>query len=209
MGLILLVAAFFITHQPALEIDIPGARSLSPPVRIPPFRLIDQHKKSFTRESLTGNWALAMIGYTYCPDICPTTLSEMAAFFKQFDGSSEQTKTPEFVFFSVDPFRDTAEQLRKYLGYFDQDFIGVTGEPENIHTLVSELGLHYIYAHPEDNTFLDDVVHKPAQDDYVVVHSTSLLFISPKGELVATMPPPFQTTAVLALFRKLHAYYGD
>ncbi len=206
---ILLTTAILLSRKPAFNIDIPGARGISPPARIPSFSLTDQHDKAFTNKSLTGHWTLAMIGYTYCPDICPTTLSEIAALFKQLQGQREKIASPEFVFFSVDPFRDTSEKLRKYLGYFNQDFTGVTGEPEKIHALVNDLGLHYIYADPEDNHFLDDGVHRPAMDDYVVVHSTSLLFITPQGELAATMTPPFQTDAVLTLLQKLHAYYED
>ena len=208
-GLILLVAAILFIRKPTLEIDLPGVRSLSPPVRIPPFSLIDQRGKIFNNNSLTGTWTLAMVGYTFCPDICPTTLSDMAAFFKRLKETPDNIKEPRFVFFSVDPFRDTPERLEKYLLYFNPDFIGVTGDPGTIRKMTTGLGLHYIFANPDDNDFIEDVLKKPAMDDYLVVHSTGLLFISPQGELVATMTPPFVSTNVLALFQKLRTYYGE
>lgn len=209
VGLVLLVAAILFIRKPALEIDLPGVRAMSPPVRIPPFSLVDQRGKVFNNDSLTGNWTLAMVGYTFCPDICPTTLSDMTAFFKQLKDSSGEIKEPRFVFFSVDPFRDTPERLEKYLMYFHPDFIGVTGDPGTIRKMTTGLGLHYIFANPDDNDFIEDVLQKPAMDDYLVVHSTGLLFITPQGELVATMTPPFESKNVLALLQKLRTYYGE
>jgi protein SCO1 len=208
VGLIVVVMAILVLRKPALDINVPGARGLVPPARIPPFSLIDQRGQTFNNDSLTGNWTLAVIGYVYCPDVCPTTLREMSVLFKQFNRPPSNIKAPRFVFFSVDPFRDTPEVLGEYVGYFNKDFLGITGKPENINQLVTGLGLFYIYEDPQ-GVFIRDVLHKPTMENYVVVHYSGLLFISPRGELVATLQPPLEANDVLAVFRKLSAYYGN
>ena len=206
--LIAAVIAIFVLIKPALKRDVPGTRLLSPPAKVPPFSLADQSGRNFNNDSFTGHWTLAAIGYTYCPDVCPTTLQEMSVFFKKFAQQSSGVKPPLFVFFSVDPFRDTPEELGKYVGYFNTDFLGVTGKPEEINKLVAGLKLFYIYEDPQ-GVFIRDVLHKPAMENYAVVHYAGLLFISPRGELVATMMPPIHAADVLEVFEKLHAYYGD
>jgi len=135
-------------------------------------------------------------------------LREMSVLFKQFKLTPGNIKEPRFIFFSVDPFRDTPETLGEYVGYFNKDFLGVTGKPENIHKLITELSLFYIYNDPQ-GVFIRDVLHKPAMDNYSVVHYSGLLFISPRGELVATLQPPLEAKDILAVFRKLRTYYGD
>ena len=206
--LIVAVTVIFFLRKPALDISVSGARGLVPPVRIPPFALMDQRGKTFNNDSLAGNWTLAVIGYTYCPDICPTTLREISILYKQFDRPTDNIKAPRFVFFSVDPFRDRPEELGEYVGYFHKDFLGVTGKPEEINRLVTGLGLFYIYQDPQ-GVFIRDLLHKPAMDNYAVVHYSGLLFITPRGELAATLQPPLATDDILAVFRKLRAYYGD
>ena len=198
----------FAVRKPALNIDVLGVRCLSPPVKISPFTLIDQNGQVFDSITLSGSWTLAVIGYTYCPDVCPTALREMSSFFKQYNRSKENLKAPRFVFFSVDPFRDTPEVLKEYMNYFSKDFIGLTGKPEVVDKVVKNLGLFYTY---EDSkgAFIRDLLHKPSDDGYSVIHYSGLLFISPKVELVATMQPPFEADSVLTVFQSLRSYYGE
>jgi protein SCO1 len=135
-------------------------------------------------------------------------LRDMSILFNQFDHRPGIMKAPRFVFLSVDPFKGTLEELVTYFGYFHKDFLGVTGEPEEIQKLVTGLGLFYIYADPQ-GVFIRDVLHKPAMDNYAVVHYSGLLFINMRGKLVATMQPPLETNAVLVVLKKLRNYYGD
>jgi len=209
IALLLAVAAIFLLRKPSFDFEPAVGRAILPPQKIPPFNLIDQHGKPFTNERLAGHWTLATTGFTYCPDICPTTLMEIAAFYKQLEAMPGERNIPEFVFFSVDPFRDPPEILGNYVEYFHKGFIGVTGKPENIHSLVTELGLFYVYTDQEDDHFLNDVLHKPAMEDYGVAHSARLLIISPEVELVAIMTPPFKPGNILAILEKLQKYYGD
>jgi len=206
---LLVIAAVFTLRKPQLDFDPMVGRAFLPPIGMPPFSLTDQGGQPFTRESLNGHWTIAMIGFTYCPDICPTTLLEIASFYKKIETGSDRVTPPEFVFFSVDPFRDTPEVVGKYVAYFHPGFTGVTGEPAEISGMVKELGLYYAYTDQEDDHILDDVLRKPAGEDYGVIHSTSLLFISPDAELVAMMSSPFKPDNILTFLKKLRAYYGD
>lgn len=209
LSLALAVTGAFLIRKPVLHIDVPGVRVFSPPVRIPPFSLLDQRGQLFSNEQLAGNWTIATFGFTYCPDICPTTLSGMSAVFKKMETVSGAFKIPRFVFISVDPYRDTPGVLAKYLAYFRQDFIGVTGAAEALHNLANGLGLPYVYSDPENGLLLDDVLQKPAIEDYTVIHATSVVFITPEGEMVATMAPPFKADEVVSVFEKLRTHYGD
>lgn len=211
-GAVLLVSiAFFIfmLMKPGFSSDIPGVRLPAAPAKIPEFSLIDHQGRPFSGERLMGKWTLATIGFVYCPDICPTTLSQMAAVFKQLETTPSGVSMPELVFLSVDPFRDSPEILGKYVGYFHPKFTGVSGKPADIQQLVAGLGLGYSYADAENDHIYSDILHKPAIDDYVVVHSTGVLFFNPRAELVATMTPPFVPDEVIRLLSELRAYYGD
>ncbi len=207
--LLVMVLAIFVFRKPALKITARGGRALTPAVEIPQFNLLDHQGLPFNNDSLKGNWTLSMTGFTYCPDVCPTTLSKMAAFLTKLEAMPGNNRAPRFVFLSVDPFRDTVEELSRYVAYFHKDFIGVTGTPEGINQLVTGLGLYYVYTDQDDDHFLDDVLHKPAKEDYGVVHSSRVLFISPQAELVAVLSQPYEADDVLALFTQLRAYYGD
>ena len=209
IALLLVIAAIFALRKPALNFDPYVGRAILPPVKIPQFNMIDHRGQPFNNGSLVGHWTLTMIGFTYCPDICPTILMELAAFFSQLEAMPGFGKAPEFVFLSVDPYRDTPEELGKYVAYFHKSFVGVTGKPENINKLATELGSYYAYTTPEDDHVLDDVLHRPAMKDYGVIHSSRVLAISPQGELVAIMTPPFRPENCLVVLKKLRSYYGD
>jgi len=209
IALLLVITAIFALRKPELDFDPFVGRAILPPVKIPPFNLTNHRGQPFNSGSLLGHWTLATIGFTYCPDICPTTLMEMAALFTKLEGMPGYGRAPEFVFLTVDPFRDTPEELGKYVTYFHKSFVGVTGKPKNIHKLVTELGLYYSYTDPEDDHSLDDVLHRPAIEDYGVTHSIRVLIISPQAQLVAIMSPPFTPDKCVSVLKKLRTFYGD
>ena len=146
------------------------------------FQLRDQDNQAFTRERFKGRWSLVFFGYTHCPDICPLTLAEVKGFYKSLSGTSYQADT-QVVFVSVDPKRDTLEVLKRYVGYFDPAFIGVTGTRAQLDLLARPLGIYYAY--------------QGDGDDYAVDHSAAMVLIGPQEKLRAVFSPP-HTAAVLA-----------
>lgn len=146
------------------------------------FRLQDQDNNAFTRERLKGRWSLLFFGYTHCPDICPLTLAEAKGLYSSLKGTPYQADT-QVVFVSVDPKRDTPEVLKRYVGYFNPAFVGVTGPRAQLDRLARPLGIYYAY--------------QGNGDDYAVDHSAVMVLIGPQAKLRAIFPPP-HAAAVLS-----------
>ena len=89
-----------------------------------PFSLLDHHNEAFTNEDLKGRWHLVSYGFTTCPDICPTTLSQLAGVAAQLEqhGGADL----RFLFYTVDHRRDTVSQMATYMPFFHPDFVGLT-----------------------------------------------------------------------------------
>ncbi len=132
----------------------------------PNLPLLDQHGEVLPVSRLQGKWTLVFFGYTFCPDICPTTLAEL----RQRLGSlpAEQRQQVQVLMVSVDPQRDTPQQLRDYLAYFDPDYIGLTGQLDDIQQLANALSIPFI---PGDSS----------RENYTVDHSGNLALLGPDG----------------------------
>nr|WP_305123907.1 SCO family protein [Stutzerimonas frequens] len=135
---------------------------------IPPLTLIDQDGKPFDTRSLQGRWHILFFGFTACPDICPTTLSDMRRLFGQLP--SDTRERLQLVLITADPARDTPQQLKTYLDYYRAGFSGLTGEMEQLQQLSRALGLPFV---PANET----------QGDYSVSHSGNLALVGPDGTL--------------------------
>ena len=122
--------------------------------------------RRFELQSLRGQAAMLFFGYTYCPDICPVTLSKMGRVY-QFLGEDQQDLTTLFV--TVDPKRDTQEKLAEYLDYFAIDAIGLRGDKEEIDQVVRQYGAHYSLGEE--------------QEAYLVDHSTYTYLIDQQGKV--------------------------
>jgi protein SCO1/2 len=133
---------------------------------LPGLALTDQDGKPVQLDQLKNKWSLLFFGYTFCPDICPATLAQL----RQLQGMlpAEARDKLRVVLVTVDPHRDTPEQLKKYLGFFDAGFQGLTGTQENIQALASAVSIPYI---PADTS----------KENYTVDHSGNLVIIGPDG----------------------------
>jgi len=144
-----------------------------PAMPLPTFSFKKAGKVAFTNQSLKGKWSLLFIGYTFCPDVCPTTLADLDRVYPSLKNDSDTTT--QVVFISVDPNRDKADLLADYVHYFNKDFIGVTSSQKQLWPFVTELGLIY------------SLVEEGETDEYYLVdHSASIVLINPAGELHAT-----------------------
>lgn len=135
---------------------------------IPPLTLIDQDGQPFDTRSLQGRWHILFFGFTACPDICPTTLSDMRRLFGQLPSDTHERL--QLVLITADPARDTPQQLKTYLDYYRAGFSGLTGEMEQLQQLSRALGLPFV---PANET----------QGDYSVSHSGNLALVGPDGTL--------------------------
>ncbi len=198
-GLLLRIAGLM--NEP-LRLDPRQGRVFTPPMPVPAFHLTDHQGQPFTVANLKGHWTLALIGFTYCPDVCPLGLAIVADFFDTLDDKG-RGKPPSFVFLSVDPFRDTPKILSDYITFYRPEFVGLTGTPQEISHLVRGLGLHYLYADAAGKTVYKDVLHRPESQKYSVIHSAELLFIDPEGEVAVMLIPPFTASTVKSVYNKL------
>ncbi len=137
-----------------------------------PFELVDQDGKTVTRDSFAGRFVLMSFGFTFCPDVCPTELSQMAATMDLLGDEAERLQP---VFVTVDPERDTPEAIGQYVRQFHPRFIGLTGTPEQIATAAGAYKVYY---------------SKVEQDGgyYTMDHSTFLYLLGPDGTTVDIFP---------------------
>lgn len=93
-----------------------------------------------TLAQLQGKVLVVFFGYVQCPDVCPTTMAELAGIKKALGAQGDQVQG---IFVTVDPERDTAEILRSYMGSFDPSFIGLRGTPEQTRELAKAFKVFY------------------------------------------------------------------
>ena len=117
---------------------------------IPPLELVDQDGQRFDTRSLQGRWHILFFGFTACPDICPTTLSDMRRLFSQLP--KETRDQLQLVLITADPARDTPQQLKTYLDYYRGGFNGLTGDMEQLQRLSRALGLPFVPASETQGT---------------------------------------------------------
>lgn len=133
---------------------------------VPKLTLTNQDGEPVQVDQLEGKWTLLFFGYTFCPDICPATLAELRQLRKQLPDEVREQLRPVLV--SVDPERDTPQQLKQYLEFFGEGFIGLTGTLDDIQTLANGVGIPFI---PGDTS----------RENYTVDHSGNLVIIGPDG----------------------------
>ena len=132
------------------------------------FTLIDQNGKTVTAGDFRGRFMLVYFGYTYCPDVCPTTLTTMADAIDILDGDGESVVP---VFITVDPERDTPEHLKMYVNYFHPRLVGLTGTSESVAAAAKAYRIYYAKT-SEDGA---------AGDDYLMDHLSFVFLMGPDG----------------------------
>lgn len=167
------------------------AMLVEPPQAVADFVLKDQAGADFTQAQFQGHWTLMFFGYTYCPDICPTTLAALAAMKQALSDSPQLLAKTRFVMVSLDPKRDTPQKLGPYIRYFDPDFSAITGERTMLDSLSASLNIPYA---------LEGDVNS---DNYLVNHSATIVLIGPEGRLRARFNPPHFGAHMAERYREL------
>ncbi|RCV05389.1 hypothetical protein SETIT_1G080200v2 [Setaria italica] len=134
-----------------------------------PFKLLNHDGKPVTEKDFLGKWTLLYFGFTHCPDICPDELQKMAAAIDKIKEKAKLDIVP--VFITVDPERDTVEQVRDYVKEFHPDLIGLTGPTDEIRQVARAYRVYYMKTVEEGS-------------DYLVDHSIVMYLMNPKMEFV-------------------------
>lgn len=157
---------------------------LKTPKPLTAFSLQDQDQAKFDLSQLQGKWSLLFFGFTNCPDICPTTLSTLNQLHTELRKQKNGIDDVQFVFVSVDPGRDDSDKLKRYVKYFNEEFLGVTGDKTEIARLARQLGAHY------------EVLDKSGKKNYSVNHTAAIFVIDKKGQFFGLMSPPLDPVAM-------------
>lgn len=180
LGLALSVAVF----KPVLPAKplpaLAAAKVIDSPRALPPFQL-QSASGPVTAEQLKGHWTVVFVGFTHCPDVCPTTLTDMARAQALWDSAGMPNK-PRLLFVSIDPERDTPAIIAEYAAFFHKDTLTATAAEPQLAEFTRALGLVYMKV--------------PQGETYTMDHSATLVLLNPKAEFAGIIRPPLDPEAV-------------
>ena len=163
------------------------------PQPLPEFQLTDHLGNAFGLDQLRGHWTLIFFGYTSCPDICPTTMMTLATMVAELEKTA--AVAPNVVLVSVDPDRDDSAALAQYVAYFNQDFLGVSGEESQLHNFVLKMGA--MYSRGETGP----------EGGYDMAHSASVFLVDPKARKFGMFSPPHIPELMAENLLQIQDYY--
>ncbi len=158
---------------------LPNARTL------PAFELQQSDGTPLTADELKGHWTLVFLGFTHCPDICPTTLAQLAGAQRQWATMPEATR-PRVLFVSADPERDTTEMLGKYAHAFHPDTIAATAPIPQLQDFTRSLSL----------VFMKSPGSSGQPNDYSIDHSATLVLLDSQARMAGVVQPPLDIAGI-------------
>jgi protein SCO1 len=142
-----------------------------------PFALVNQDGRAVDQSVLKGKWSVVFFGYTYCPDFCPTTLTNLG---KAMDQLGPKANGAQVIFITIDPERDSPAAMKSYISsrVFPKNIIGLTGTPAQIAQVAKGYGVYY--------------QKQGTGSTYSMDHSTALYLMDPSGAFHGVIPdgPP-------------------
>jgi protein SCO1 len=154
-----------------------------------PFELTDMTGRAVTDATYRGKWLIVFFGYTTCPDVCPTVLSEIGEALGNLGPVADRLQP---LFITIDPRRDTPAVLAQYVAAFDGHIVGLTGSPAQIAAVAKRYRAGYAeHRSPE------------APDGYYMDHTSVVYVMSPDGRCVATFSHETPAARLAERLRKL------
>lgn len=155
--------------------------------------LQDTEGNSLTLERFKGKWTLLFFGFTYCPDICPTTLGVLNKLHEELKQKGTEQNL-QVILVSVDPARDTADKLREYVHYFNPSFLAVRGEFMETQKFATDLNAGFTKV--------------PGMGEhYLIEHSGNIVIINPYGHYHGFFKPPFDPVRLRLAFDSVRAQF--
>jgi protein SCO1/2 len=152
-----------------------------------PFNLVDHNGNPITEKAFEGSPTAVFFGFTHCPEVCPTTLYEMADWLKTLGPDGRPIKA---FFITVDPERDTPEIMKSYVSNFTDRIVGITGKPDDIANLAKSWHVYWKKIPLENG-------------DYTMDHTASVFLVDAKGDFKSTIAFRENTETAIAKLRKL------
>jgi protein SCO1/2 len=153
------------------------------------FTLVDDTGATVTEKNIAGKPYVMYFGYTFCPDVCPTTLLDLSRWIKKLGPDADKLN---YVFVTVDPERDTVESMHAYLSSFDKHIRGYTGTPAEIAQIAKEYRVYYQKVPTEDG-------------GYTMDHTAVIYLMGPDGKLVTVIPYQEDDTSAIGKLKNLAA----
>jgi protein SCO1 len=172
-ALMLIAAALSLSacQQPAAEGPLAGAALGGP------FTLTDQDGRRVSDSQFAGQYRLVYFGYTFCPDVCPTTLQKLMSGFKAFEGSAgDRAARVQPILITVDPARDTPAVMKSYVAAFSPRLIGLTGSEAEVKQVAKQFAVYYKKQQAE------------GASGYLMDHSSAPMLFGPDGAPIALVP---------------------
>jgi protein SCO1 len=154
-----------------------------------PFTLVDDTGATVTEKNIAGKPYVMYFGYTFCPDVCPTTLLDLSRWIKKLGPDADRLN---YVFVTVDPERDTVQSMHAYLSSFDKHIRGYSGTPAEIAQIAKEYRVYYKKVPTEDG-------------GYTMDHTAVLYLMGPDGKLVTAIPYQEDDASAIAKLKNLAA----
>jgi protein SCO1/2 len=176
---------WFGPHAPAAP-QLTAVRLLPEPRPLPAYSLQQSDGTRLVPGELQGHWTVVFLGFTHCPDVCPTTLAELAQAQKQWSAMPDSVR-PRVLFVSVDPQRDSAIRAGEYAHAFHRDTLAATGDEPGLEAFARSLSMVFMKAPAAKGA--------PA-DAYNVDHSATLAVLDPQGRMAGIVQPPFDPRAI-------------
>jgi protein SCO1/2 len=169
-----------------------GAFIFPQPINVTDVPFLNEEGQTVGKKDNVGKWSFLFFGYTYCPDICPTTLAVMQQMWIKLNPQI-QSQT-QVVLVSVDVDRDTPEQLKTYMDYFDPDFTAFTGKPASLRSFAAQLNA--VYAKVERKNANGEI---DTELGYLMDHSANITILDPNGNYFGFIRPPFNQKKILKI----------
>lgn len=174
--------------QPMPVLPATQAITLFPtPREVPAFTLQQAAGKPLAATQLQGHWTLVFLGFTHCPDVCPTTLAQLAGAQKQW-ATLPATTRPRLLFVSADPERDTPQLVAQYAHAFHPDTLAATAPLPQLQAFARSLSL----------VFMKVPGASGAADDYSIDHSAALVLLDPQVRMAGVVQPPLDVKGIAA-----------
>ena len=176
----------------ANELLINGLFLFENPKEISDFSFYSSNEKEFNKSDLSNKWTLMYFGFTRCPDECPTTMYQISKLIKVLREKEYPLEDKQWVLVSIDPERDSPEDINKYAKGFDEAFIGVSNIRPMLISLATQLSVNNVMPGGDsmDHSHLDN-------------HVNNIILLNPKGEFAGVFRPPFDISRLSLTYQSV------
>jgi protein SCO1/2 len=184
---LLLAQKFFSTTAPSAWPPTRAVQFYPQPRMLPEFSLRQSDGTQLAQGELKGHWTLVFLGFTFCPDVCPTTLTDLSIAQQQWQSLPDSTR-PRLLLVSVDPDRDPPARLGEYAHAFHKDTLAATADSAALEHFANALGL--VFRKVTGKTYAEN------PNDYSMDHSAGFAVLDPQARLVGVIRPPLDAKVI-------------